>query len=118
VVSGRSGEGSAVLLRSVEPLQGLESMAARRGATEPRLLCVGPARLTQAYGIARADNGTDLVTGGDLFVAAGEPIPNDRVGVSPRVGIRAATDRPWRFFELGSPYVSRAGRVRERSARR
>jgi DNA-3-methyladenine glycosylase len=107
VVTGREGEGSAVLLRAVEPLEGLEWMRHRRGVADPRLLCSGPARLTQAYGIGRADNGMDLLAARDLFVARGRPIPEDGVGVGPRVGITAATERPWRFYELGNRFVSR-----------
>jgi DNA-3-methyladenine glycosylase len=118
VVTGQDGEGSAVLLRAAEPIQGLESMAERRGASDPRLLCAGPARLTRAFGIGRADNGIDLVDGGDLLVAAGAPVPDEEVGAGPRVGIRSATDRPWRFFELGSRFVSRAGKLAQPSARR
>jgi DNA-3-methyladenine glycosylase len=111
VVTGRDGEGSAVLLRAVEPLEGLEWMALRRaGPPDPRLLCAGPARLTQAYGVGRADNGIDLVAGDDLFVAEGSPVPDERVGVGPRVGITVALERPWRFVELGNPFVSRSRR--------
>ena len=61
VVTGPDDHGSAVLLRAAEPLEGLEVMASHRGTDRPRLLCSGPARLTQAFAIARADNGTDLV---------------------------------------------------------
>jgi DNA-3-methyladenine glycosylase len=117
VVTGKPGEGSAVLLRSVEPLEGEDWMAERRGGvSSPRLLCSGPARLTQAYGIGRADNGADLVQG-SLFVAAGRALPDERVGVGPRVGISLAADRPWRFVELGSPFVSRRGSGRRRRGR-
>jgi DNA-3-methyladenine glycosylase len=107
VVTGAEGEGSAVLLRAVEPLEGLEWMRERRGLLDVMSLCRGPARLTQAYGIGRAHNGMDLVEGQDLFVAAGRPVPGARSGVGPRVGIRVATERPWRFVELGSRFVSR-----------
>ena len=110
VVTGSDGEGSAVLLRAVEPVEGIESMRARRGVSDPLLLCAGPARLTQAYGIGRADNGMDLVHGGSLWVAAGRRVPSARVGTGPRVGISSARERPWRFFELGSPFVSKGPR--------
>jgi DNA-3-methyladenine glycosylase len=107
VVTGRDGEGSAVLLRAVEPIEGVEWMRRRRGVTDPRALCSGPARLTQAFGIDRADNGVDLVAGRDLFLSAGRPLTDDQIGSSPRVGITVATERAWRFFELGSPFASR-----------
>ena len=107
VVTGREGEGSAVLLRAAEPLEGLEAMAAARGLHVPGLLCAGPGRLTQAFGVARADNGLDLSAGGAVFVSRGCPLPDEAVQVSPRIGISVAVDRPWRFFQAGSPFVSR-----------
>ena len=108
VVTGRDGEGSAVLLRAAEPLEGMDVMRARRGVDAVRALCSGPARLTQAFGVTREHNGVDLVDGaGELFVARGRPVPDAEVGVSPRIGIRSAVDQPWRFFERDSPFVSR-----------
>jgi DNA-3-methyladenine glycosylase len=106
VVTGRAGEGSAVLLRAVEPVEGLDVMRSRRGGVADRLLCAGPGRLTQAFGIGRDRNGLDLVEGGRLFVAAGRPLPEERVLIDRRVGIRHAADVPWRFSESGSPFVS------------
>ena len=111
VVTGRDGEGSAVLLRAVEPVQGIELMRDRRAVADDRLLCSGPGRLTQAFRIGRAQNGTDLVTDDELFVSAGDPLADSKVGEGPRVGIRVATDRSWRFHELGNPYVSRVARA-------
>ena len=118
VVTGRNGEGSAVLFRAAEPLDGLETMAARRGTEEPRLLCSGPARLTEALGVSRDMNGEDLVAGGNLWIAPGRRVPPGRVTVGPRVGISVGVDAPWRFSETESPWVSRgrAGRPRRRRA--
>ena len=113
VVTGRDGEGSAVLLRAAEPVQGIELMRRHRGVNDDRLLCAGPGRLTQAFRVGRAQNGTDLVAGDELFIAAGEPVPPSLVEEGPRIGIRSATDRPWRLFELGNPYVSRGPRGAE-----
>jgi DNA-3-methyladenine glycosylase len=107
-VTGRPGEGSAVLLRAAEPLAGLGSMAVRRGTSAPRLLCSGPARLAQAFGVARPLNGADLVGGGELWVSAGHRVTDDRVGIGPRVGVRRAPDVPWRFWVEDSRFVSRA----------
>jgi len=111
VVTGADGEGSAVLLRAVEPLDGLEWMRSRRGLADPRLLCSGPARLTQAYGIGRADNGIDLVSGRTMFVSEGAPVADGKVVAGPGIGITVGTERTWRFYERGSPFVSKAGRV-------
>jgi DNA-3-methyladenine glycosylase len=108
VVTGRDGEGSAVLLRAVEPIEGIELMRRHRAARDDRLLCSGPGRLAQAFGIGRAQNGIDLVSGDEMFIATGKPVLRSLIGEGPRIGIRSATDRPWRLFENGSPFVSRA----------
>jgi len=109
VVTGRVGEGSAVLLRAAEPVSGTAVMARRRGVSSARLLCSGPARLTQAFGVARTENGLDLVDGNELWIAAGRRTPDVGVAVGPRVGIRRAADVPWRYWVAGSPFVSRGG---------
>ncbi len=113
VVTGRDGEGSAVLLRAARPLEGLAEMARRRGTRDPRLLCSGPARLCQALGIDREQNGLDLVAGDAGLVVERRPaVRPERVEAGPRVGVRDGADRPWRFFVLGDPFVSgrRGGR--------
>ncbi len=114
VVTGRAGEGSAVLLRAAEPLEGQDRMAESRGLRapyDPRLLCSGPARLTQAFGVTREENALDLLGGGTpLGLTVGVPVPDGDVGVSTRIGIRAGRERPWRFFVSGSPFVSRGPR--------
>ncbi len=107
VVTGRNGEGSAVLLRAAEPVDGIELMRRHRAIRDDRLLCAGPARLTQAFGIGRAQNGIDLVSGDQMFIVTGKPVLGSLIGESPRIGIRLATDRPWRLYEVGNPHVSR-----------
>jgi DNA-3-methyladenine glycosylase len=106
VVTGPNGRGSAVLLRAAEPLEGLDVMAANRRNEDVRLLCSGPARLTQAFGIARADNGTDLVRDATLFLLSGTPLGRRAVERSTRVGVNEGGERPWRFFERRSGFVS------------
>jgi len=108
VVTGQDGEGSAVLLRAAAPLEGLEEMALRRGTSDPRRLCSGPAMLCQALGVGRTDNGIDLAGGAGLWVEAGEQVPRARIGRSARVGIRQGVERRWRFFVRDDPFVSRA----------
>jgi DNA-3-methyladenine glycosylase len=103
---------SAVLLRALEPLEGLGPMARRRGLDDPRLLCAGPGRLCQAFAIDLDDDGVDLCAGNHLWVAEGEPAGD--VDVTRRVGISVAVDLPWRFVESGSRFTSRSagwGRV-------
>jgi DNA-3-methyladenine glycosylase len=106
VVTGTDGIGSAVLMRAAEPLEGLEVMAANRGIDDVRLLCSGPARLAQAFGIARADNGTDLVRDPSLILLSGTVLEPRTIATSTRVGVNVGGGRPWRFFERGSAFVS------------
>lgn len=108
VVTGSTGEGSAVLLRAAEPLEGLEEMARRRGTNDPRALCSGPGRLCQALGIDRAENGLDLVRGRQLWLLEGVPFTQSKISVGSRVGITSGTERPWRFSVKGDRFVSRA----------
>jgi DNA-3-methyladenine glycosylase len=107
VVTGSDGVGSAVLLRAAQPLEGLEAMARHRGTDNPTLLCSGPGRLTQAMGIARPENGLDLVRGGALQLRTGEPVPRRLVERTSRVGVNVGAERRWRFYERGSVFVSR-----------
>jgi DNA-3-methyladenine glycosylase len=97
---------SAVLLRALEPLEGLGSMAGRRGLSDPRLLCAGPGRLCQALAIDLDDDGLDLCTRQGLWLA-GTGSASD-VAVTRRVGITVAVDLPWRFVEANSRYTSRS----------
>ena len=107
VVTGRDGEGSAVLLRAAEPLEGRERMAELRGLDEPRLLLAGPGRLCQGLAITREQDGTDLVTGDALQIERGRPDANADVLAGPRVGLTVAREHPWRFTIRGSRYLSR-----------
>ena len=107
VVTGAEGEGSAVLIRAVQPLEGIEIMARNRGKTDERLLCSGPARLCQAFGVGSAENGTDLVLGDVLRVERGIPIEDATVTVAARIGVRDAADLQRRYLVRGSGWVSR-----------
>jgi len=117
LVTGRDGEGSAVLLRAAEPVQGLDTMRARRGVEDQRLLCSGPARLTQAFGITGAHNGVGLTDGTGLFLAPGATVDAADVVTGPRVGITVAVDVAWRFSVAGSPFVSRSSSGGRRGGR-
>jgi DNA-3-methyladenine glycosylase len=107
VVTDREGWGSAVLLRAAEPLEGVGMMRRRRRATDVRLLCSGPARFTQAFGIDRRLDGADLVDGASLRIERGQPVSESRIVVGPRVGIRTGVEQPWRFRVADDPFVSR-----------
>jgi DNA-3-methyladenine glycosylase len=111
VVTGTDGQGSAVLLRAGEPLAGVDEMRRLRGVDDVRSLCSGPGKLCEALGVARGNNGEDLVRGPQMWILEGEAVPLERVDVTTRVGIRNGVERPWRFVALGDPYVSRGRRV-------
>ena len=120
VVTGPAGEGSAVLLRAAEPLAGVDAMRILRGRERVGELCAGPARLCQAFGVDRALDGTDLVSGRSLWIAEGEPVTASRIVAGPRIGIRVGLEHPWRFSVEGDPFVSaraRGSRVATRSGR-
>lgn len=108
-VCGKEGEGVAVLLRALAPLTGLAAMReARPRCRHDRDLCRGPARLCQALGIAGAQDGSDLVEGGDGFVIVGDGVPPPAgPAVSPRIGITRAVEEPWRWYVPGDRHVSR-----------
>ncbi|WP_293373163.1 DNA-3-methyladenine glycosylase [Phenylobacterium sp.] len=95
--------GSAVLLRALEPTEGLDVMIARRGLDDPRLLCSGPGRLCQALGVSRDQNGLKVFEPPFELI----PGPPAEVVVGPRIGITKAIDVPWRFGERGSRYLSK-----------
>jgi DNA-3-methyladenine glycosylase len=97
------GHGSAVLLRAGEPLEGVDGIRARRGRDAVRELCSGPGRFAQALGVDRTDDGLDLASGASAWIERGARPEEIRTG--PRVGVHE-TERPWRFWLDGSPFVS------------
>lgn len=105
VVTEPEGTPGAVLLRAAEPLEGLDVMRRLRRVEEVRRLCSGPGRLTQAFAIDLSFNGADLTREGPLYLAEGTPPAH--IATTPRIGIRRATDRPWRFVDPHSPFLSR-----------
>jgi DNA-3-methyladenine glycosylase len=107
-VCGPGKQPHAVLLRAAVPVEGLDLMRARREkARRDRDLLSGPARLAQAFGLDRADNGRDLVKGPVRIVDDGVP-PPARPGVSTRVGLAPGKGDtfPWRYYVAGDPNVS------------
>lgn len=107
IVTGPVGHGAAVLVRALEPTDGLTMMAERRRTTEPRLLASGPGRLTEALGITIAHDGLSL-DAPPFLLTPRKGVPDIIVG--PRIGITKAADRPWRFGLKGSPFLSRSFR--------
>lgn len=108
VVCGPEGDGVAVLLRGLAPVDGTEAMYEARGAPakRDRDLCSGPGKLTQAMGIAGDDDGTDLAVSDRLYLADDGTTVTDIVQTT-RVGISQAVDEPWRWYVADDPNVSR-----------
>jgi DNA-3-methyladenine glycosylase len=104
-VCEEEGSASAVLIRALEPVHGLDEMRGRRGLDEARLLCSGPGRLCQALGITREHDALALDEPPfELRERETEP-PIVR---GPRIGITKAAEKPWRYGIAGSRYLSRA----------
>ena len=103
VVCGPEGSASAVLLRAGEVVDGIGLARERRPRASDRDLARGPARLCNALGITLEHDGTDLTVGPVTLTAGSAP---EHVSSGPRVGLRAAADRPWRFWATGEPTVS------------
>ncbi len=107
-------DGTAVLLRAAAPVAGVDEMRVARGAkaTRDRDLCSGPAKLCQAFGIAKAHDGSDLVTGDRAvtIVDDGTPPPS-APGSSLRIGLSAGAEHPWRWYVPGDENVSKAPRT-------
>ena len=111
-VCGDDGEGLAVLLRALEPVDGLDEMRAARGvkAVRDRDLCSGPAKLAQAFGIDGQFDGADIVTGDrGVLICDDGMAPPSKPGQSARIGLAAGKghEHPWRWFVTGNPHVSR-----------
>jgi len=104
------GTGAGVLVRALEPIEGLTLMARRRGVEGARDLCRGPGRLCGALAIDRSVDGIDLFSNPVLWLARDDWVPA-RVRRSPRIGITRAADHRLRFYLAGSPYVSGPARL-------
>ena len=107
VVTEPEGIGAAVLIRAVEPLQGVEIMQQLRG---PRIrmrdLTNGPAKCCEAFDVGPSENGLSL-NGPDLFLDEGEPLAKTEIAAGHRIGITKSTDLEWRFFINNNRFVSK-----------
>ena len=108
LVCEEAGRAAAVLIRALEPTDGIELMRERRGLDEPRLLCSGPGRLCQALAVTREHDGLPLDLPPFELRAAERP---PAVVAGPRIGISLAAELPWRYVAAGSRYLSRPLRV-------
>lgn len=101
------GVGAAVLIRALEPLQGIDAMRRRRGVAPIRQLCSGPGKLTQALAIELAHNGGDLLRGPVVISRRPAVWSDPAISVDRRIGITRAVELPWRFCLTGSRFLSR-----------
>ncbi len=112
IVTGNEGDGTAVLIRGVEPVAGLELMAFNRfgknliNEKEKYNLTSGPGKVCQAFGITREYYGEDLING-RIYLLSQRKIPGDRVVRTTRIGIKKSAELNWRFYIKDNPFVSR-----------
>jgi DNA-3-methyladenine glycosylase len=99
--------GAAVLIRALEPINGIAAMAARRGCERLDQLCSGPGKLTQALGIGLDLNGSSLVDGPIELLAPEDGRARPDLVIGERIGITKAVELQWRFCDADSPHVSR-----------
>ncbi|HTP20286.1 MAG TPA: DNA-3-methyladenine glycosylase [Solirubrobacteraceae bacterium] len=101
------GVGAAVLIRALEPVDGIEPMRERRGVERIESLCSGPGKLTEALAIGLELNGTDLIQGSIVIADRPRAWRHVQVVASRRIGITKAAELPWRFSAMGSRFLSR-----------
>lgn len=105
-VTRRAGLPSAVLIRALEPMEGIDAMRRRRHGRPDRELTNGPGKLCEALGITGpAHHGVSLISS-PLRILSGDPVPDSDVAVTPRIGISKAADDPLRWIVRSSPFVS------------
>jgi DNA-3-methyladenine glycosylase len=105
VASEAHGIGAGILLRAVEPLEGVETMQRLRGVTRLLDLTRGPGRLAQALAIDFEQNGLDMCGRSPLWLGATRD-GQRHIGTAVRIGLSRNADRVWRFYERGNPFVS------------
>ncbi len=107
VVTENEGFPSAVLIRAVKPIEGIELMKKFRRNDEIKNLTNGPAKFCQAFAIDKSLNGKSLL-GDEIFIVESIDNVKFKIGRSPRVGVKSGLDKKWRFFIVGNPFVSKA----------
>lgn len=112
VAKSRDAGAGAVLIRAVEPVQGIDMMRRNRSirdrdSSKMEMLANGPGKLTKAFGIDSRHNGLDLTAEGELYLTEGKGIDDQDIVATERIGISAGRDRLWRFIIRGNRFVSR-----------
>ncbi|MFP4588371.1 MAG: DNA-3-methyladenine glycosylase [Candidatus Acetothermia bacterium] len=107
VVTEERGEAGAVLLRALEPVEGVEEMRQLRGFRNLQSLTDGPGKLCEALGITKQQNGLDLVNSDTVWVQKPPESPTASIRASPRIGVSLGQELEYRFYLAGNPYLSR-----------
>ena len=109
IVTNHIGKGEAVLIRALEPLDGIETMYLNRGekAKKNTDLLSGPGKICQAMQLTKTESGIDLLESDMLYLEKSPLLKGEVIAVSTRVGLTAAVEKPWRFFIKGNPNVSK-----------
>jgi DNA-3-methyladenine glycosylase len=115
IVTGKIGDAQAVLIRAIEPIEGLDSMRKFRGNNISDIdLTSGPGKICQALNIDKSLNKVDVTTSSSPIylekVPNGNPI-NRKIATSPRIGISSAKENKWRFLDVSSKYVSHRSKI-------
>ena len=112
VVTGKRNHGAAVLIRAVEPLLGINKMIENRFGRDLKSekeiynLTSGPGKVCKAFGFNKEYSGMDLTTS-NVFIVNQPKLKKNMIGISKRIGITKSVSLPWRFFEIGNPYLSK-----------
>ena len=114
IVTESTERGCAVLIRALEPVEGIPLMQSRRGQEQATRLTTGPACLCQAMGIDRAHNQTNLTLGETIWLEPGIGLPKsaDIIGTSVRIGVTSAKSKLLRFYISGNQFVSGPSKMR------
>lgn len=107
VVTESQNAPGAVLIRALEPLDGIETMRKNRGNKNVLDLTNGPAKLTEAMNITKKQNGLDLTRSKELFISEPKVKENFEFVPTKRIGIKVGVDKPWRFYMRDNKFVSR-----------
>lgn len=112
VVTGQTGQPNAVLIRALQPVDGVDEMTMRRGERPLRQLTNGPAKLTQALAIDKSHNGANLCQpDGVIWIEEMPAVPQSQIATGPRIGLGKTPEPwfsiPWRYWLAGNPFVSK-----------
>ncbi len=108
IVTYKKGIGEAVLIRAIEPIDGIEVMVKNRPVGAPKMtgLTNGPAKLSQAFALQRDQSGIDLL-GNEIYLLNAETVPASQIVSTTRIGIRVGVEKKWRFYIKGNEWISK-----------